>query len=213
MVCIKRQTMIEERVQKLPHELEREISEYVFTPKSRLEYLLHKYPIKKMKRLFFGFNKSQLDRVYKHGCLSKIFMNLATPLGIVFMKDAYIHQHVKDLFPIVQDQISNYHHHSCSYFSMRFCPVSGFRSYWETLDTKNQPSKPEYIRRIIKFCTDILEFPYISFTGQSKNKALIEFCEKMVCDLISGVLLMRNRVRRNLGYTYDSSLSSLVQSR
>lgn len=191
--------MLEERVQKLPHELEKEISEYVFTPKSRLEYLLHKYPIKKMTRLFFGFTKAQLDRVYKDGCLSKIFKKLGNSLGIIFM-DAHVHQHVKDLFPIVQYSISNYRHHSCSHFSIQFSPVSEFRGYWETLDTKKQPSKPEYIRRIIKFCTDILEFPYISFIGQSQNKALIEFCEKIVCDLISGVLLMRNRVRRDLGY-------------
>lgn len=204
--------MIAERIQKLPHELEREISEYVFTPKSRLDYLICKYPIQKMTRLFFRFTKAQLDRIYKEGCLSKIFTNLGTPLGIVFM-DAYVHPHVKNLFPIIQHPDGNYRHHSCTHFSMRFCPVSGFRSYWDTLDEKKQPSKPDYIRRIIKFCTDILEFPYISFIGQSKNKALIEFCEKMVCDLISGVLLMRNRVRRDLGYTYDSSLSSLVQSR
>lgn len=32
--------MIADRIQKLPHELEREISEYVLTPKSRLEYLI-----------------------------------------------------------------------------------------------------------------------------------------------------------------------------
>lgn len=191
--------MIEERVQKLPHELEREISEYVFTPKSRLEFLLHKYPIKKMTRLFFGFNKAQLDRVYKDGCMSKIFMNLVNPLGIIFM-DTHLHEHVKDLFPIVQDSIGSYRDHSCGHLVIRFCPVSGFRSYWETLDSKKQPSKPEYIRRIIKFCTDILEFPYIPFIKQSQNKALIEFCEKVVCDLISGVLLMRNRVRRDLGY-------------
>jgi hypothetical protein len=204
--------MIAERIQKLPHELEREISEYVFTQNCRLQYLLHKYPIKKMSRLFFGFNTSQLDRVYKDGCLSKIFMNLANPLGIVFM-DAHAHPHVKNLFPMIQDPISNYRHHSCGHFAIRFCPVSGFRSYWETLDIKYQPSKPEYIRRIIKFCTDILEFPYIPFIGQSKNQALIEFCEKVVCDLISGVLIMRSRIRRDLGYTYDSSLSSLVQSK
>ena len=202
--------MIADRIQKLPHELEREISEYVLTPKSRLEYLLHKYPIKRMTRLFFGFNKVQLDRVYKEGCLSKIFMDFK--MNIIFM-DAHVHQHVKDLFPTIQDTNGNYLHHSCSYFSLSFSPVSGFRGYWETLDAKKQPSKPEYIRRIIKFCTDILEFPYIPCIGQSQNRALIEFCEKIVCDLISGVLLIRNRVRRDLGYTYDSSLSSLVQSK
>jgi len=204
--------MLTERIQKLPHELEREISEYILTPKSRLEYLLHKYPIQKMTRLFFRFSKTQLDRVYKEGCLSKIFTDLETPLGISFMV-CRLHPHVKKIFPIIKHPDGNYQHHSCSHFSMRFCPVSGFRCYWETLDTKNQPSKPEYMRRIIKFCKDILEFPFIPFIDQSHNTELIEFCEKIVCDLLSGILLMRNRVRRDYGYTYDSSLSSLVQSK
>jgi hypothetical protein len=202
--------MLNERVQRLPHELEREISEYVLTPKSRLEFLLHKYPIKKMTRLFFGFTKAQLDRVYKEGCLSKIFVDFK--MNIIF-RDAHVHPHVKDLFTTIQDTNGNYRYHSLSYFSLSFSPVSGFRGYWETLDAKKQPSKPEYIRRIIKFCTDILEFPHIPFIEQSQNRALIEFCEKIVCDLLSGVLLMRNQVRRDLGYTYDSSLSSLVQSK
>jgi hypothetical protein len=135
MWFIKRQTMIAERIQKLPHELEREISEYVFTPKSRLEYLLHKYPIKKITRLFFGFTKAQLDRVYKEGCLSKIYKKLGNSLGIIFM-DARVHQHVNELFPFLQDSIGNYRHHSCSHFSIQFSPVSHFRGYWETLDTK-----------------------------------------------------------------------------
>lgn len=182
-------------VGRTPNEIDCEISEYVLTPNIRFHYLINKYPIQKMTRLFLGFTKDQLDRVYKYGCLSKIFNNFKMH---TVNTDAQIHEHVIDLFPLIQKSNGNYRHHSLTHFSILFCPAKAFHNYWKTHNEKIQPSNSEYIRRIIKFCTDILEFPYIKFINQSQNKALIEFCEKIVCDLISGVLLMRDGIKHTI---------------
>jgi hypothetical protein len=67
-------------------------------------------------------------------------------------------------------------------------PVSNFNSYWETENNKRQPSKPEYIRRIKKFCTFALEF-----SQDTKNEKFISFCEKLVNDVVVGSLIMRKK--------------------
>jgi len=159
---------------KLPEEIENEIREYTLTNSIRLRMLLDKYPLTKMNAFFRGFTKDQLDRVYRYGCVSKVLN----------WNNGYTMQTSR---PIVKDLLKNdlffqLFTHSC-------WPVSSFNSYWETQNKKSQPSKPEYIRRITKFCAFAL-----AFSQDTQNKNFICFCERLVYDVLIGSLIMRKRI-------------------
>jgi len=161
-----------ESILKLPEEMENEIREYTLTKSIRLRMILDKYPLSNMKSFFTGFTKDQLDRVYRYGCVSKIFnwnnygyyMYSSKPIITVLLKNVMSH-----LLPFTYE---------CS-------PVSDFNTYWETQDKKRQPSKPEYIRRIKNFCDFALTFSKVT-----QNEKFIDFCEKLVSDVLVGSLIM-----------------------
>jgi len=161
-----------ESILKLPEEIENEIREYTLTRSIRLRILLDKYPLDQMKSFFSGFTKDQLDRVYRYGCVSKV---------LNWNNYGYYMYTSK---PIVSELLKNVMRHILP-FTYECSPVSDFNSYWETQDKKRQPSKPEYIRRIKNFCTFAL-----TFSLDTRNKKFIDFCEKLVSDLVVGCLIM-----------------------
>jgi len=160
-------------IEKLPEEMENEIREYTLTKSVRLRILLDKYPLTKMDIFFSSFTKDQLDRVYRYGCVSKIMI----------WNDEYT-MHVTQ--PIIHELLKN-DEVSFSLFAYSCWPVSGFNNYWETKNKKRQPPKPEYIRRIKKFCTFALAFSQVT-----QNQKFIDFCENLVYDVLVGSLIMKN---------------------
>jgi hypothetical protein len=160
-----------ESILKLPDEIEDEIREYTLSKSLRLKMLLDKYPLTKIGIFFKGFTKDQLDRVYRYGCVSKILE----------WDNGYYMQTSK---PIIRELLNN--DFCFQVFTYNCWPVSSFNSYWETQNKKSQPSKPEYIRRITKFCTFVLWF-----SKNIKNEKFICFCEKLVYDVLVGSLIMR----------------------
>jgi len=161
-----------ESILKLPEEMENEIREYTLTKSIRLRILLDKYPLTNMDTFFKCFTKEQLDRVYRYGCVSKVLN----------WNDGYT-MHVSH--PIISELLKN--NAACFQLFTHSCwPVSIFNTYWETQNKKRQPSKPEYIRRITKFCTFA-----IAFSQQTQNEKFIDFCEKLVSDVVVGSLIMR----------------------
>lgn len=167
----------------LPEEIESQIYDYVVTDSLRLKLLLNQYPLQMFDQLLKDFSRDQLDRIYKEGCISKIFC--PKTLGY----DSFMQQDVKHLFPINTDNVGRrYYHHSISDFDYMLSPVSLFREFWGTKDKKRQPFTPEYIRRITKFCKNLLEFPYLYH--RPKNENLIQFSQKVVHQLLIGILIM-----------------------
>ena len=161
-----------ESILKLPEEMENEIREYTLTKSIRLRILLDKYPLTNMDTFFKCFTKEQLDRVYRYGCVSKVLN----------WNDGYT-MHVSH--PIISELLKN--NAACFQLFTHSCwPVSIFNTYWETQNKKRQPSKPEYIRRITKFCTFAL-----AFSQQTQNEKFICFCEMLVYDVLVGSLIMR----------------------
>jgi hypothetical protein len=158
-------------IQKLPEEIENEIRDFTFTTSLRLQLLLSKYPLNDMDIFFADFTKEQLDRVYRYGCVSKVLK----------WNDGYTWNatHVYEL--LQKDE------RSFRIFTYSCWPVSGFNYYWETQNKKRQPSKPEYIRRITRFCTFVLAF---SQHNPLPNEKFLHFCEKLVYDVIIGSLII-----------------------
>jgi len=159
---------------KLPEEIENEIRQYTFTSSLRLQLLLDRYPLANMDKFFKGFTKDQLDRVYRYGCVSKILL----------WNDGYT-MHVTN--PKINELFKNHNMHG-TLFTHSCWPVSAFNNYWQTQNKKRQPSKPEYIRRITKFCTFALAF---SKHNSYFNEQFSNFCEKLVYEVIVGSLIMR----------------------
>ena len=147
-----------ESILKLPEEMENEIREYTLTKSIRLRILLDKYPLTKMDTFFKCFTKEQLDRIYRYGCVSKVLN----------WNNGYT-MHVSQ--PIISELLKN--HYCFQVFTYNCWPVSGFNNYWQTQDKKRQPSRPEYVRRIAKFCTFVLWF-----SKNIKKENFICFCEK-----------------------------------
>jgi hypothetical protein len=127
-----------------------------------------------MDKFFKGFTKDQLDRVYRYGCVSKILL----------WNDGYT-MHVTN--PKINELFKNHNMHG-TLFTHSCWPVSAFNNYWQTQNKKRQPSKPEYIRRITKFCTFALAF---SKHNSYFNEQFSNFCEKLVYEVIVGSLIMR----------------------
>ena len=165
-------------IQRLPEEIENEIKEFTLTPTVRLELLLHRYPIDKMDNLFKDFTKEGLDRVYRYGCVSKVLQ---------CDRGSYTWSSVN---PIIKEVLKN-DTRSYRLFTYTCWPVSVFNSYWETGNKKMQPSRPEYINRIKRFCDFILAF---SRNNPLPNEQFVSFCEKLVYDIIVGSLIMRRNM-------------------
>jgi len=77
-----------ERLRTLPEDIEHEIENYILTESMRLTMLLDKYPLANMETFFQDFTVEQLDKIYRYGCVSKIFawcskgyaMNIIQPI-------------------------------------------------------------------------------------------------------------------------------------
>ena len=164
-------------IQRLPEEIENEIREFTMTKSIRLRLLIDKYPLDKMDiYLLRGFTKEQLDRVYRYGCVSKVLV----------WNDSYtMHVANPKIHELLENDIRSY-----QLFTYGCWPVSGFNTFWETQNKKHQPSKPEYIRRITKFCKFVLAF---SQHNPLLNEPFIRFCEKLVYDVIVGSLIIRKK--------------------
>jgi hypothetical protein len=167
---------MQKSIQRLPEEIENEILDFTMTKSIRLRLLIDKYPLDKMDIFFKGFTKEQLDRVYRYGCVSKILV----------WNDGYT-MHVTN--PKINELLKN-DVRSYQLFTYSCWPVSAFNNYWQTQNKKRQPSKPEYIRRITKFCTFALAF---SQHNPCPNKQFISFCENLVYEVIVGSLIIRKK--------------------
>ena len=176
MIKLKRTSKMQSFLQRLPEDMENEIREFTVTNSIRLQLLLDKYPLDRMDIFFKGFTKEQLDRVYRYGCVSKILV----------WNDGYT-MHVSN--PKINELLEN-DMRSYQLFTYSCWPVSGFNTFWETQNKKRQPSKPEYIRRITKFCTFAIAF---SQHNPLLNEPFIRFCEKIVYDVIIGSLIIKKR--------------------
>jgi hypothetical protein len=166
---------MEARIKRLPEEMEREIRDFVITDSIRLQLLLDRYPLANMDTFLKQFTKQELDRVYRYGCVSKV---------LEFENGEYTwcstNQKIKEL--LKNDN------RSYTLFTYTSWPTSQFNTYWQTQNKKRQPSKPEYIRRITKFCNFVLAF---SQNDSLLNKPFIRFCEKLVYDVLVGSLIIR----------------------
>lgn len=167
-----------ELIQRLPDEIEKEIRQFAITDSIRLQLLLNRYPLDTMDVFFKGFTKEQLDKVYRYGCVSKVLQwdNGGYTWGSV-------NPAIKELFK--NDNLSY------TLFTYAAWPTGQFNAYWETQNNKQRPSRPEYIRRITKFCTFVLSF---SQNNKILNENFARFCEKLVYDVLVGSLIMRKNI-------------------
>ena len=172
---------LEDKIKRLPNEIESIIYEYVFDTSMHLKLLLNKYPLNNIIELLKikKIKKDKLNKIYRYGCIKKIFE----------WSNGYYHnvvnQNIKNLFQLVNYNNGPYHHHSLVYFAYALSPNSNFNSYWTTGNEKYLPSKPEYHRKIFKFC-NILN----SIIINTDNERLKKFCEKTLYDLIIGILII-----------------------
>lgn len=162
-------------IQKLPEELENEIKKLVLTNSVRLRILLDKYPFQKTGDAFLEqFSIEQLDRIYRYGCVCKIFEEETGWCKITNT--------------IVNEMFENQEDHY-KLFTETCYPFAEFRYYWETQNKRCQPSKPEYIRRIENFCNFTLAFSQVYI---NENDRFVNFCEKIVYEMMVGSLIMLN---------------------
>jgi len=166
-------------IQRLPDEIENEIKNLVLTKSMRLTILLDRYPLAKMDNLFHGFTKDQLDRVYRYGCVSKI---------LTWGCDGYTWNAIQPAL----NNICKTDNRDYRLFTYTCWPVAQFNYYWQTQIQRCQPSKPEYIRRITRFCNYVLEFSQ----RNPNNERFVNFCEKLIYDVVIGSLIMRKNIDR-----------------
>jgi len=164
-----------ENILKLPEDMENEIRQYTLSQSLRLNMLLDKYPLANMDTFFKQFSKEQLDKIYRYGCVAKVLE----------CKDnwytwGYVNEKIKEL-------LKN-NERSYTLFTYTSWPTSQFNEYWRTPIKKQQPSKPEYIRRITNFCNFVLAF---SKNNPLHNEQFINFCEKLVYDVLVCSLIIR----------------------
>lgn len=176
---------LEDRVNRLPEELVREIYDFIYPNKFQL--LLSLYPKEVLAKIMKTFTWEQLDRVYRHGCVSKIFRwdpNSGYESWNVKLD-------VKSLFPIIRYENVQYYDSSVNVFCHNHSPISNFNSYWTSNDKKYKVYRPEYIRRINRFYSSLIDPPPL-LESQKRNTKLAEFSEKTVHDLILGILIIHN---------------------
>jgi hypothetical protein len=153
----------------MPDEIENEIKNLVLTKSVRLTMLLDKYPLKNMETFLEQFSIEQLDRIYRYGCVCKIFEQETSWCKITNT--------------IINEMFEN-QEYPYKLFTETCYPFAEFRYYWETQKKMYQPSKPEYIRRIINFCNFTLTFYLV------QNDRFTSFCEKLVYEMMVGSLIM-----------------------
>ena len=166
-------------IQRLPDEIENEIKNLVLTKSMRLTILLDRYPLQNLDTLFHGFTKDQLDRVYRYGCVSKI---------LKWGCDGYTWNAIQPAL----NNIFKTDNRDYRLFTYTCWPVAQFNYYWQTQIQRCQPSKPEYIRRITRFCNYVLEFS----KRNPNNERFVNFCEKLIYDVVVGSLIMRKNIDR-----------------
>jgi hypothetical protein len=159
-------------IQRLPNDIENEIKNLVLTKSVRLTLLLDKYPLEKMETFLEQFSIEQLDRIYRYGCVCKIFEE----------EDVWCNS----TKPIINEMFVG-----CArpyiLFTKSCRPERGFRYYWDMQMKMVHPYKHDYIRRITNFCGFVLAF---SSYHLKWNDRFVNFCEKLVYDLIVGSLIM-----------------------
>jgi hypothetical protein len=161
-------------VRKLPDEIENEIKNLVLAKSIRLSMLLDKYPLSIPGDDTFleQFSIEQLDRIYRYGCVCKIFDEETS--------------WCKSTNTIINEMFEN-QEHPYKLFTETCYPFPEFRYYWETQNKRCQPSKPEYIRRITNFCNFTLAFSQVYL---EQNDRFLNFCEKVVYEMMVGSLIM-----------------------
>jgi len=164
-------------LQRLPEEIENEIKSLIFTKSMRLTMLLDRYPLANMETFLHGFSKEQLDRIYRYGCVSKVLYQDTSNR----YTSAFVNPNITEFF---RNDTRYY-----SLFTHACWPTSQFNTYW--VNKKQQPSKLEYIRRIAKFCSFVLEFQKFYLT---KNERFISYFENLVYDVVVGTLIMRKNM-------------------
>jgi hypothetical protein len=127
-----------------------------------------------MDTFFNGFTKEHLDRVYRYGCVSKVLE----------WNEGHTWASVN---PLINELLKN-NNRAYTIFTYTCWPTGKFNAYWGTKRKNLQPSRPEYIRRITKFCAFVLAF---SQQDPLLNEPFIKFCEKLVYDVFVGSLIMR----------------------
>jgi hypothetical protein len=176
---------LEDRVNRLPEDMVNEIYDFVYPNKLRL--LLSLYPKDNLTTILHTFTWEQLDRVYRQGCISKLF-NWCPISGYEMWN---IKPEVKSLFQVIQIRNLQYYQNDLSAYAYEYSPVSKFNYFWVSNNKKYKVYRPEYIRRINTFYSSLLDPPPI-LHYQRKNKKLQEFSEKTVQELISGILIIHN---------------------
>jgi hypothetical protein len=171
---------LEDRVNRLPEDMVNEIYDFVYPNKLRL--LLSLYPKDNLTSILRTFTWEQLDRVYRQGCISKLF-NWCPISGYEMWN---LRPEVKSLFQLVHRQ---YYQNDLSVYAYEYSPVSKFNYFWVSNNKKYKVYRPEYIRRINAFYSSLLDPPPI-LHYQCRNRRLQEFCEKTAQELISGILVM-----------------------
>jgi hypothetical protein len=181
---------LEEHVNRLPEEIVREIYDFIYP--NKLQLLLSLYPKDDLTTILHTFTWEQLDQVYRHGCISKLFH--WCPISGYEMWN--LRPNVKSLFQVVQIRNLQYYTNDLSAYAYQYSPISKFNQYWISNNKKYKVYRPEYIRRITAFYSSLLNPPPI-IHYQHRNKKLQEFCEKTVQELISGILVMHNSNIKN----------------
>jgi hypothetical protein len=176
---------LEDHVNRLPEEIVREIYDFVYPNKLRL--LLSLYSKDDVTAILQTFSWEQLDRVYRQGCISKLF-NWCPISGYEMWN---IKPEIKSLFLVVQIGNQHYYTTDSSAYAYEYSPVSKFNYFWISNNKRYKAYRPEYIRRITAFYSSLLDPPAI-LHYQRKNRRIQEFCEKTVQELISGILVIHN---------------------
>jgi len=174
---------VENYMNRLPEEMVKEIYDFVYPNKLRL--LLSLYPKDDLTVILNTFTWEQLDRVYRQGCISKLFEWCPTS-GYEMWN---LRTDVKSLFQLIQVGHRQYYTNDLSAYAYEYSPISKFNHYWVSNNKTYKVYRPEYIRRITAFYNSLLNPPAI-LHYQRKNKRLQKFCEKTVQELISGILVM-----------------------
>ena len=169
-------------IKRLPEEIEREIKSYLI-PNGRLSLLLYKYPLSQIESFFKGFSKEQLDRVYRYGCYEKI--DLFNYNNKCFDRDS-INLLYKDRIGS-RDVYADTRRYAlyCDYGLKVNANISVQER--EQYVRKYCPTKPEFIRRIKRFCV----FLILQARKHSSNKKIWSACHKILYEVLIGSLIMR----------------------
>lgn len=162
-------------VKKIPEEIENLIKDYVFSYSFRLQLLLDKYPLYEIDNLIKDIQIEQLDKIYKEGCIYKIF--IFTNRNCT----CKIRSHIDNLFNIYPNTSAFLWE-----FYLECYPKDSFNNFWITNNNYLRPCKSEYINNIKEFCIFIFRF-----SKERKNEYLINFCDKLLYELLVGILIIR----------------------